>query len=192
MPLSSPLSRRSLKHTRAIQVEAFARDDGLWELDARISDVKTEDVRLASGVRSAGVPLHLLWLRVTFDQQFTIVAAETVSDAMPYPGFCNTINHGYQALVGLNLLQGFRHGLRDRLSGINGCTHLTELAQVLPTVAVQTFASEWFETGDTSNSLNASGIVSSPKKPLQIDGCHALRSDGAAVAKYYPRWAKKS
>ncbi len=188
MPLSSPLSRRSLKHTRAIHVEAFARDDGLWELEARISDVKTEDIRLASGLRSAGAPLHLLWLRVTFDQQFTIVAAETASDAMPYPGFCNTINHAYQALVGLNLLHGFRHGLRDRLSGINGCTHLTELAQVLPTVAIQTFASEWFESEGESVTVSAS----MQKKPLQIDGCHALRSDGEAVAKYYPLWVKKS
>ena len=46
MPLSSPVSR-TLRHTRAIQVDAYARDDGLWDLDARITDVKTRDIALA-------------------------------------------------------------------------------------------------------------------------------------------------
>ena len=51
MPLTPSTSRRALKHTRAIQIEAFVRDDGLWDLDAHIIDIKTRDAKLASGVR---------------------------------------------------------------------------------------------------------------------------------------------
>ena len=40
MPLTPSTSRRALKHTRAIQIEAFARDDGLWDIDAHITDIK--------------------------------------------------------------------------------------------------------------------------------------------------------
>jgi len=186
MPLSPPTSRRALKHTRAIQVEAFARDDGLWDIDARISDIKTRDTTLASGVRPAGEPLHDLLLRLTIDTQLNIVAAEAVSDAVPYPGYCDNIGPAYKKLVGLNLLKGFRDGVRQRLSGIQGCTHLTELAQVLPTAAIQAFAGDVIDTRDGASADEQS------HKPFQLDRCHALRSDGAAVAQYYPRWAVKS
>ena len=81
MPLSLPISRRVLKHTRAIHVQAFARDDGLWDLDAHITDIKTRDAKLASGLRLAGSPMHDLWLRLTINTQLVIVDAEAVSDA---------------------------------------------------------------------------------------------------------------
>lgn len=52
MPLlSPPTSRRALKHARAIQVEAFAHDDGLWDIDARITDIKTRDTIVRARVR---------------------------------------------------------------------------------------------------------------------------------------------
>lgn len=183
MPLSAPTSRRALKHTRTIQVEAFARDDGLWDLDARITDTKTRDAKLASAIRPAGMPIHDLWLRLTIDIQLNIIDAEAVSDAVPYPDHCNTIGPEYKALIGLNLLKEFRQQLNERLSGIKGCTHLTELALILPTAAVQAFAGDVFKTRDDGDA-DAQGA-----KPFQLDRCHALRTDGPAVAKYYPRWA---
>lgn len=183
MPLSPSTSRRALKHTRAIQIEAFARDDGLWDIDAHITDIKTRETRLASGARPAGAPVHDLWLRLTIDTQLNVVDAEAVSDAVPYPGFCDTIGPDYKKLIGLNLLKGFRDGVRQRLSGIHGCTHLSELSQVLPTAAIQAFAGEVLDTRDGANADRQS------QKPFQLDRCHALRTDGAAVARYYPRWA---
>jgi hypothetical protein len=183
MPLSPSTSRRALKHTRAIQIEAFARDDGLWDVDAHITDIKTRDTKLASGTRLAGTPVHSLWLRLTIDTQLNVVDVEAVSDAMPYPGYCDTIGPAYKKLVGLNLLKGFRDGVKQRLSGIQGCTHLSELAQVLPTAAIQAFAGEVLDTRDGASADRQS------HKPFQLDRCHALRSDGAAVAQYYPQWA---
>ncbi len=184
MPLSPSITRRALKHTRAISIEAFARDDGLWDLDAQITDIKTRDNQLASGVRPSGSPIHDLSLRITIDTQMTIVDAEAVSDAVPYPGFCNTIGPDYKKLIGLNLMRQFRFGVNERLSGIKGCTHITELAQLLPTAAIQAFAGDVIDTRDGADESNLS------EKPFQLDRCHALRVDGLAVAEYYPRWAK--
>ncbi|HEY8607461.1 MAG TPA: DUF2889 domain-containing protein [Noviherbaspirillum sp.] len=183
MPLSPPSSRRALKHTRAIEVQAFARDDGLWDIDAHITDIKTRDNRLASGTRPAGAPIHDLWLRLTIDTELNVVDAEAVSDAVPYPGYCDTNGAAYRKLIGLNLLRGFRDGVRTRLAGIQGCTHLTELAQVLPTAAIQAFAGEVLDTRDGPDA-DGQG-----QKPFQLDRCHALRTDGPAVARYYPRWS---
>ena len=187
MPLSLPVSR-SLRHTRAITVDAYARDDGLWDLDASIRDVKTRDIPLASGTRPGGLPVHDLKLRVTIDRKFTIVDAEAVSDAVPYPGFCETIGPAYKKLIGLSLMNHFRLHLKDRLTGVLGCTHLTELAQVLPTAALQAFADDVF---DDRGSADANDTRSA-ERPFELDRCHALRSDGPAVATYYPRWAIKA
>lgn len=181
MPLSQPISRRALKHTRVMMVEAFARDDGLWDLDARITDTKTGDAKLASGVRPAGMPIHDLLLRITIDVHLTIVHAEAFSEAVPFTDYCETVGPSYASLIGLSLMQGFRHGLQERMAGIKGCTHLTELGQILPTAAVQALAGE----------PQFASALSAQQKPFQIDHCHAMRSDGAAVARYYPKWAVK-
>jgi hypothetical protein len=186
MPLSPPVPR-TLRHTRAIQFEAYQRDDGLWDLDARITDVKTFDITLASGKRLGGLPIHDLNLRVTIDRDMLIVDAEASSDAVPYPGFCDVIGPAYKRLIGLSLMQHFRLHVKDRLSGVLGCTHLSELAQVLPTAAVQAFANDIIKTRDGDDIDN-----DSPHKPFQLDRCHALRTDGPAVATYYPRWAIKA
>ena len=133
MPLPVPKTSRALRHVRSIATQAFERDDGLWDIEARLTDTKPHAIQLASGQRAAGAPVHDLWLRLTVDTQFNILDADAVSDAVPYPGHCDAHGDAYKQLVGLNLLKGFRHAVRERLGGIAGCTHLTELAAVMPT-----------------------------------------------------------
>ncbi len=79
--------------------------------------------------------------------------------------------------VGLNLLQGLREQLRERVGGVLGCTHVAELAPALPTAVVQAFAGELIDTrgqGDTP--------------PVQIDRCHALAGHGELVRLPHARW----
>ena len=54
---------------------------------------------------------------------------------------------------------------------------------MLPTAAVQGFAGEVFQTRDAAHAG-----IEEEKMPWQLDRCHALRLDGPAVAKFYPRW----
>jgi hypothetical protein len=97
---------------------------------------------------------------------------------VPYPGYCNQIEPEYKRLIGLNLARDFRRNVRERLGGVCGCTHLTELAGVLPTAAIQGFAGE----------VRQQDAGPQERKPFQLDKCHALVTTGAAVAKFYPRW----
>jgi len=178
------MSNRRHVHTRAIKVDAYARNDGLWDLEAVLQDTKARDFILATGLRSAGEPIHDMFLTVTIDTQFNIVAAGARSRSVPYPGKCGTIAPDYSKLVGLNLLQNFRKLVLERLGGIRGCTHLTELSMVLPTAAVQAFAGEVFKSHETPGHAD---VV----KPSQLDRCHALRTDGPVVAEFYPRWYRQ-
>ena len=179
MPLPPAKSKRTSKHVRALRVEAFERDDGLWDIEARLTDTKPEPFELASGRRPAGAAVHDLWLRVTIDTGMNIVDAAAASDTVPYPAQCDTIGPAYQGLVGLNLLDGFRHGVRSRLGGVAGCTHLTELASVLPTAAVQAFAGTVYRRQT---------VGQTDKQPFQLNRCHALRTDGEVVQRWFPRW----
>lgn len=179
MPLPLAAPTRQLKHRRSIDVTVHARGNGLWEVDAEIRDIKTRDAQLAGGIRPAGEPIHDMLLRIVVDERFNIVEAGSETRAMPYPGQCDDLGDTYARLVGLNLLKGFRQEVKERLGGTSGCTHLTELTQVLPTAVVQAFA------GDV---LNTREDTASEAPPFQLDRCHALRRDGPAVAQFYPRW----
>ncbi len=179
---------RRFVHTRSIRVRAFVRDDGLWDLEAELSDVKERDFALAVGVRKAGDPVHAMRLRVTIDAQLNVIDASSVSEWVPYPGHCDSFGETYRDLVGLNLGRGFRRAVNERLGGTRGCTHLTELAAVLPTAAIQAFAGEIYRPRDQAHEPEAADHGAQDKRPFQLDRCRALRVDGPAVAQYYPRW----
>ncbi|SMG57036.1 DUF2889 domain-containing protein [Paraburkholderia susongensis] len=196
MSLSPPVSRQ-LRHRRAIRAEAYERADGLWDVEACLTDEKPRDVALASGVRPNGQPIHELWLRITIDRKLNVVDAEASSDWVPYPGLCQASNPAYRALIGLNLFHNFRRDAARLLAGTAGCTHLTELCAILPTAAIQAFAGDVWNTdkgtpgankdsGDESS--DSTGEHSNDKPPFQLGRCHALRFDGEAVQQFYPRW----
>jgi hypothetical protein len=170
-------------HTRSVRIDAFRRADGAWDLEAELVDVKPHDTPLAGSVRLAGEPVHLMRLRLTIDAQGEVLGATAVSDAVPYRGVCEAVTPDYRRLVGLNLLRGFRAGVRERLGGVAGCTHLSELAQVLPTAAIQAMSGEEWRRREELE--RASG---KPHRPFTIDRCHAWRSDGPVVERHFPIW----
>jgi hypothetical protein len=185
--MSGTPSRRFV-HTRSIRVRAYARDDGLWDLEAELSDVKEKDFALAVGVRKAGDPVHAMCLTLTIDTDLNVVDASARSDWVPYPGHCDSFGDAYRRLIGLNLGRGFRYAVHERLGGTQGCTHLTELAAVLPTAAIQAFAGEIYRPRDQAHEPEAADHQAGGKRPFQLDRCRALRVDGPAVARFYPRW----
>lgn len=177
MPLPETPAPRQRLHVRRIVYEGFQRADGLFDIDARLVDTKDHTYTLASGVRAAGEPIHEMSLRVTIDRDFVIHALVASSDQVPYPDGCERIAPEYSKLVGANLMRGFRKLLQDRMGGVRGCSHLTELLAFLPTAANQTFAS-----------LVRDADPGAQTKPFQLDRCHALEHTTETVRRYYPKW----
>lgn len=174
MPLPPPTSPREALHHRDILIRGYKRDDGCFDIEGHLEDTKTFDLQLASGPRPAGEPLHSMWLRITVDRTLTIVDAVAASDAHPYINHCAAITPDYRKLIGIAIRPGFSDQVKRLLGGTRGCTHLTELVGALATAAYQTMAGQ--------------GTQDPSRKPFQLDGCHALRSDQPAVARFYPRW----
>jgi Protein of unknown function (DUF2889) len=183
---------RKLVHTRKVETQVFRRDDGLWDIEASLADVRTEDSSLPSGVRRGGDAMHNMVLSITIDLAFNVLSASARSLSTPYPEHCPQAASGYDRLVGLNLVNGFRRAVKERVGGIEGCTHITELSQFLPTAAIQAVAGE----ADTFATIKAALNHGEPSaddtadKHFQIDRCHALRSSGPAVQLYFPTWFK--
>ena len=180
MPLPVTEVERELRHTRRVRFEGYKRADGLWDIEGHLSDVKSHDNPMKTGVRRAGQPIHEMWLRLTIDRHFTILDAAASSDAVPYPGGCESIAPAYKRLIGLNLIRDFRKNTRQLFAGVKGCTHLTEMLASFPTAAVQSFVGEMPEE-------RADG-----RKPFQLDQCHALDTSSETVRKWYPKWHRKS
>lgn len=186
MPLPDSPNQRALKHTRNVHVEFYLRKDELWDIDAHFTDVKPFDLDVTSSIIPANRPVHDFWVRVTTDSQSNIVGVLVVFDQVPFEGYCDRIKDDYQKLIGLNLLQNFRQGVRERLGGIAGCTHVNELVELLPYVAVQVLVFGEKQTREKT------AFLPSGEKPFHLDGCHALRTDGPVVAKFYPKWAAEN
>jgi len=179
MALPTAASERQLKHRRNIDVQIYARGNGLWEVDAHLTDVRQNDTQMATGVLPAGRPIHDMLLRLVVDERCNILEAGAQTTSMPYLGQCDAYGDVYSRLVGLNLMKGFRQAVKERVGGAQACTHITELALVLPTAVVQAFAGDVIDTR---------GADADSTQPFQIDRCHALRADSPTVQTYYPRW----
>jgi len=161
-------------HRRTIEIQGYKRADGLYDIEGHLLDTKPYDFRLAAGIRTAGEPIHSMWLRITVDRTLTIVDAQAAMDAMPYVDHCDAIVPAYRALVGLQIRSGYQQRLKELFGGVRGCTHISELAASLATAAFQTMAGQ--------------RVQDPSAKPFQLDRCHALDATKPAVAKYYPKW----
>lgn len=184
-------------HNRFIRANSFERDDGLWEIDAELIDHKAYDFTRRSGaVHPAGQAFHHLHLRIAFDDDFIVQQAVAVFDTAPFGEQCKAIETDYSDLVGMNLIGGFRQAVKARFARTAGCSHMSELAGVLPTVAMQTMANRrakrkaQTEAVDGQSQFNeAVSLTDKPeRRPFQLEGCHALRLDGPIVQEFHPKW----
>jgi hypothetical protein len=174
MSSSEPRPGRQPLHRRRIEIVGYKREDGLFDIEGHLVDAKDNPFPVGGAVLAPGEPVHDMWLRITVDREFRIVEAEAKTAAMPYRGTCDGITPAYAKLVGLTIGPGYLRHLKERLGGVAGCTHLTELAGSLATAAFQTFAGQ--------------GLLPSDRKPPQLDRCHALDTHGDVVKRFHHRW----
>ena len=185
MKALSPAAPRTLLHTRQITCAGYQRDDGLWDVEGRLSDMrsyKTETALTDHFKRIAGEPLHLMSMRLTINPAFVIVQAEAITHNGPYPE-CPQISDSYQQLVGLTIGTGFIKAVKSRFSGRLGCTHLTDLLGPMATTALQTMRPKMA----TERRLRGEPAADEGPRPALLDSCHALRRGGQAAV---IRWGK--
>jgi Protein of unknown function (DUF2889) len=166
-------------HHRQIECRGYRRADGRWDIEGHLTDVKSHAfANVERGEVRPGEPIHDLWLRLTLDDDLTVIAAEAATAAGPF-AVCAAITPAFASLAGLTIGPGWRREVQRRLGGILGCTHLVELLGPLATTAYQTIYG-WRARDDPR--------LETDRPPRHLDGCHALARDGEVVRRDYPRW----
>jgi hypothetical protein len=172
MPLPKATTRKML-HLRDIQLRGYEREDGLIEVEGRITDVKTYGAG-SRGAFEAGEPIHDMWLRVAIDREMVIRDCEAAMDATPHDA-CPLAAPNMQRLRGLKIGKGFIKAAMQLLGGGAGCTHLRELLQPVATVAFQTMT------------IYRQLAAPPGKKWINTDlvnSCYAYKEDGPLVTEY--------
>jgi cation diffusion facilitator CzcD-associated flavoprotein CzcO len=195
MPLSPPVARQPL-HTRRVVCQGYFREDGLWDIEGRITDEKSyEHANEWRGPLAPGDFVHDMSIRLTLDHKFTIVDVEAVTDKSPYR-ICGDIAPDFKKLIGLRIAGGFHREVRARLGGVHGCTHIVELLGPVATTAFQTVSSRKAselnrayreKSGTLPPIADADAASAKPRrKPYMIDNCHAWASDSEVVKRWVP------
>ncbi|BAN48694.1 DUF2889 domain-containing protein [Metapseudomonas resinovorans] len=130
---------RRLLHTRQVVCTGYERDDGLFDIEGRLLDTKGVDTDFPYGTIPANGVLHQMRILITLDRTLVIRHIEAISEQAPTP-VCSHINQAYAALVGVSMGPGFKKRVAERVGGIKGCTHLTELLGPMATTAIRTLA----------------------------------------------------
>jgi hypothetical protein len=180
--------RRRLMHRRSIECTGYLRNDGLWEVEARLVDTKPFAQRdHFRGELQPGDPVHDIGVRLAVDDALTIREAETTMRATPFPT-CVDVEPILQRLVGERIGPGWRDLVRRKIGRLETCTHLSELLGQAVTTLYQTMS--YGKTPDGRSSLEDQRGAREP--PFFLGGCHSWRTDGPVVAELFPQFATPS
>ena len=166
--------------------QGYDREDGLWDIEAELTDVKTYDFKVPNErLFPANEPIHRLKIRVTLDSGLMIQDIATSMDSIPHPE-CSGAPHGMHKLIGCTMGPGWRKVINQHVGGAEGCTHLREMLSNMATAAYQTVpASQWHRR-------EMSGIpqpeITSP--PYHLGQCHSWAYDSPTTQRAYPMFYK--
>lgn len=182
MPLPEASPRKHL-HTRTIEYRGYEREDGLWDIEAHMTDVKTyEFTNNWRGTVAIGEPLHEMLLRLTIDDNFEVRDVAAATENSPFE-MCPDIAPNYKKLIGITMGPGWRKAIRTRVGGTDGCTHLTELLFPMATVAMQTI---W--PVKAKRRKKPVEEQSSNRRPPVLNTCHAWSTDSPVVRDNAPKF----
>ena len=174
MPLSKPAPREEM-HNRTIEMRGYRREDGLYDIEGRITDIKTEFYQVSGG---RPVPpntlLHDMWVRLTIDEKLEVRMVESTTDFSPFPE-CPGAAAGLQALKGANMGKGWRKAISERLEGALGCTHVRELLNTMGSTAHQSM-------GRIRRAKQGMPTVAPPI----VNTCYAYATERDVVSRRWP------
>jgi hypothetical protein len=176
----SEAAPRSKRHNRTLEMEGYQREDGLWDIEGHLLDIKGYAFDSTwRGKVEAGMPVHDMWIRLTVDNTLTIRAVEASLDAGPHR-ICPDITPNFKVLEGQRIAPGWFRNVQKLLGGAKGCTHMVEMLGPMGTVAYQTLGpSRVSEAQDGADGRTRA-------KPTRLNTCHVYASDGELVKQRGP------
>ena len=166
--------------------QGFDREDGLWDIEAHLTDTKPYGFQVSSERPfPPDKPIHGLKVRVTLNDQMVIQDIATSMDDIPHPE-CAGAPHGMHKLIGCTMGAGWRKVINQHVGGTAGCTHLREMLFNMATAAYQTLPSGQWQRRELAS--QAQPAVTEP--PFYLGQCHSWAYDSPTVQRAYPMFFK--
>lgn len=179
----TPANPRKRIHTRRFHYECYLRDDGLWDIDAELSDVKDYAYTLHSRSVQADEPTHHMQIRITVDETLLVKDIVTRMEHVPY-SYCRGAIDPMRTMIGVKMGSGWRNAINERLGGVNGCTHLRDLLFNAGTAAIQSIAAYARFEGRVPKNYSAE----QGRKPHFIGKCMTWNLSGPVVKQWEPSY----
>ena len=129
--------KKELVHTRAVRMQTFAVDGERLEVEGVLEDDRPFGVHTISNQRREPGQVHGMTVRLLIGgMPSQILDAEAEMATVPLDG-CGQAVDSVKKLVGMPIVYGFSKEVKERLSGIEGCNHLTSLILTMGSAAVQ-------------------------------------------------------
>lgn len=175
MPLKPPALRRKI-HNRVIDMQAWAREDGLFDVEARLVDTKPFAYPRFSnpGLWPADAPIHDLSVRLSVDADMFVREVDVSTDTTPYP-VCTGAARTLDVLVGERIARGWSKRVKELLHGAASCTHLMEMLIPMGTTALQ-----GIRTLKNEAKMNPADHVH------KVDTCFAYGASREVVRQFWP------
>jgi hypothetical protein len=126
---------RQLVHGRQLVCRAYRCGDGRWDVEGRLVDIKTRDVRLPAGAHvAAGEPYRALALAVTVGDDLTIRSARLEVE----PAARERARAACRALAGRRIDAASGDETKALFARAAGCAHLDELLAAVISTARET------------------------------------------------------
>ena len=181
-----PNAPRELLHLRDITCRGYQREDGLFDIEGYVQDTKTYSYPNQFRKRlDPGDYVHDMGLRLTLNAAFEVVGVQAEMRGTPY-GMCPDILPNFQRLVGLKIGRGWQRRVRERIGGVNGCTHLVELLQPVATTAFQTIGSAVYRKNRMAGEVEEDAQQRVQRRPWMLNSCHTWAESSPVVERYFP------
>ena len=178
--------KRKLLHNRNISLKGYVRDDELFEIEAELIDSKNYDFQNHDrGIIKKDEPIHQMKIKLVLDENLFVVDAEAKTENSPY-SICKNANSNFRKIIGLQIKSGWKRETAKLISGINGCTHITELLSSVATAAFQTI----YPYKSKQKNENKYNINQNQERPLLLGTCHAFNPKSEVVKRLWPKWHK--
>ena len=182
--LDAPAPRTHV-HTRSVEYRGFLREDGLWDIEAELTDTKTYSLQRSNrDVLQAGQPVHGMVIRLTVDDAMKITAVAVGMPAAPFAE-CQQAKPPMERLIGCTLGRGWRKAIEEALGKTQGCAHLRELLFNMATVGYQTIPLYRHHLQQLTGLPEP--VLKRP--PPHVGQCIAWDFNGTVVKRVYPEFA---
>lgn len=166
-------------HARNIDCRGFERSDGLWDVEATLTDTKYQSMESHErGTIPPGEPIHRMSLRVTLDLDLVIRDIQVDMDYTPFR-LCKSAGGKMAKLIGLRIGSGWMRTAKERIGRQESCTHVMELLGPISTTAYQTM--HWAIEEREKARGNRS-------EPAILDQCISLSRDTDVVKAMWPEF----